>query len=249
METRHILRRSFVMMKKNIYRFAVSALLAGIFSIFAGNAAEAAFNTDIVGQTAITSFSAMIGALEFPPAADEMDKVWVLTDPDGDAAFWWRKEANDGRMFDAYICFDAEPFVNAGLDLDKLPMEMKGMLADRGKLMIGRKLSGEPLKYDGEITPLSSFEQIVKLDRESIGYHSALDHYGITVADGSLFEWAKDMSANDKDIVFVVDPKIFIDAGADPAKVEGWSYSKVPLEDSRGRKFEAEKFLKPFNLK
>ena len=89
----------------------------------------------------------------------------------------------------------------------------------------------------------------MKLDRESVGYHSALDHYGITVADGSLFEWAKEMSKNDKDIVFVVDPKILIDAGVDPAKVEGWVYDKVPLEDARGRKFEAEKFLRPFDLR
>jgi hypothetical protein len=57
------------------------------------------------------------------------------------------------------------------------------------------------------------------------------------------------MNKNDKDIVFVVDPKILIDAGVDPAKVEGWVYDKVPLEDARGRKFEAEKFLRPFDLR
>jgi hypothetical protein len=223
----------------------------GTIAAFAAGSAEAAFsfNTDLVGQTAVTTVGEMIDALEFPPAADHMDGAWVLTAPDGEAAFWWRKEEKPERMFDAYLCFDAEPFVNAGLDLDKLPMEMKGMLDDRGKLMIGKKLSREPLKYDGDITPISSFEQIAKLDRESIGYHAALDHYGVTVADGFLFEWAKDMGKNDKDIVFVLDPKIFIDAGVDPVKVEGWSYAKVPLEDARGRKFEAEKFLKPFDLK
>jgi hypothetical protein len=197
----------------------------------------------------ITSFGEMLAALEFPPVADEMDKVWILTAPDGEAAFWWRRETDDKRVFDAYLCFDAEPFVKAGLDLNKLPMEMKGMLEDRGKIMIGKKLSQEPLQYDGEMTPLSSFEQIVKLDRESIGYHSALDHYGITVAEGNLLEWAKDMSKNDKDLVFVVDPKILVDAGVEPTKVKGWVYDKVPLEDARGRKFEAEKFLKAFNLK
>jgi hypothetical protein len=217
--------------------------------IFNAGGTEAAFNTDLVGQTAITTFGEMTGALEFPPAADDMDGAWVLTAPDGEAAFWWRKEAKPERMFDVYLCFDAEPFVKAGLDLDKLPMEMKEMLEDRGKLMIGKKLSQKPLEYDGDITPLSSFGQIVKLDRESIGYHAALDHYGVTVADGFMFEWAKDMSKNDKDIVFVLDPKIFIDAGVDPLKVEGWNYAKVPLEDARGRKFEAEKFLKPFDLK
>jgi hypothetical protein len=237
------------MKEKKMYKAILVALLIGILPFFAPTGADAAFSTDLVGRAAITSFSEMIEALEFPPAADNMDKVWVLTDPDGDAAFWWRREAKPDRMFDAYLCFDAEPFVNAGLDLSKLPDDMKGMLEDRGKLMVGKKLSDKSLEYDGEITPISSFEQIVKLDRESIGYHSALDHYGITVADGSLFEWAKDMSKNDKDIVFVVDPKMFIDAGVDPAKVEGWTYAKVPLEDARGRKFEAEKFLKPFDLK
>jgi hypothetical protein len=237
------------MKEKNMRKAILAVLLTGMMAILTVRTANAAFSTDLVGRAAITSFGEMIGALEFPPVADEMDKVWVLTDPDGDAAFWWRREAKPDRMFDAYLCFDADPFVNAGLDLSKLPDDMKGMLEDRGKLMLGKKLSDKPLEYDGEITPLSSFEQIVKLDRESIGYHSALDHYGITVAEGSLFEWAKDMSKNDKDIVFVVDPKMFIDAGVDPAKVEGWTYAKVPLEDARGRKFEAEKFLKPFDLK
>ncbi|MDR3230246.1 MAG: hypothetical protein LBT65_02305 [Synergistaceae bacterium] len=228
-------------------KIKVAAILS--FAIFfAGGAAEAALNTDIIGQTAIASFKETIDVLDFPPVADEMDKVWILTAPDGGAAFWWRREANDKRMFDVYLCYDAEPFVNAGLDLNRLPAEMKGML-DRGKLMTGKKLSTEPLQYDGEITALASFEQIVKLDRETVGYHAALDHYGVTVSEGNLLEWAKDMSKNDKDLVFVLDPKILIDAGVDPAKVEGWTFARVPLEDARGRKFEADKFLKPFDLK
>ena len=238
------------MFKKSLSRKAmVTVFSAALLAVFGLGTSEAAFNTDIVGQAAVTSFSAMLDGLEFPPAADDEMGTWVLSDPDGNAAFWWRKSADDMRTYDAFICFDAEPFINAGLDVNKLPAGMKEMLDDRGKIMVGKKLSKEELKYDGNITPLSSFEQIVKLDRESVGYHSALDHYGITVADGSLFEWAKDMSKNDKDIVFVIDPKILTDAGVDPAKVEGWVYDKVPLEDARGRKFEAEKFLRPFDLK
>lgn len=234
-------------MKKTAGKMTVWILLLGALSVYSASA-EAAFNTDIVGQASIASFKEMIDALEFTPVADEMDNMWILTAPDGGAAFWWRREAKEGRMFDATLCFDVEPFVKAGLNLDKIPDEMKGML-DRDKLMIGRKLSAEPLVYEGEITPLTSFEQIVKLDRDSIGYHAALDHYGVTVTEGWLMEWAKDMRKNDKDLVFVLDPKIFLDAGVDPSKVEGWVYAKVPLEDARGRKFEAEKFLKPFDLK
>jgi hypothetical protein len=236
------------MLKNNLCKLA-AVILAVTAAAFAAGGAEAAFSTDLVGKTAITSFGEMISALEFPPAADEADGVWVLTDPDGDAAFWWRREAKPERMYDVYLCFNAEPFINAGLDVKKLPMEMMDMYADVDRLMVGKKLSAKPLEYAGEVTPVSSFEQIVKLDRESVGYHAALDHYGVTVADGFVFEWAKDMGKNDKDIVFVLDPKVFIDAGVDPSKVEGWAYAKVPLEDARGRKFEAEKFLKPFNLK
>ncbi|GHV46653.1 hypothetical protein FACS1894204_08710 [Synergistales bacterium] len=237
------------MMKKTIGKIAAGALLLGALAVYSEREANAAFNTDIIGQTAITSFKAMVDALEFPPVVDDMEKMWILTAPDGEAAFWWRAEVSSHQMLDTYLCFDAEPFVNAGLDLNKLPAEMKGMLKERDKLMVGRKLSKGPLIYDGEVTAISSFEQIVKLDRETVGYHSALDHYGVTVADGNLVEWAKDMGKNDKDLVFVLDPKVLIDAGVDPSKVEGWAYEKVPLEDSRGRKFEAEKFLKPFNLK
>jgi poly-D-alanine transfer protein DltD len=57
------------------------------------------------------------------------------------------------------------------------------------------------------------------------------------------------MNTNDKDIVFVLNPQAFIEAGVDPSKVEGWVFGKVPVEDANGRKFDADKFLKPFNLK
>ncbi|GHV41820.1 hypothetical protein FACS1894187_23770 [Synergistales bacterium] len=233
----------------------VLLLVALVFAGFSGGVSEAAFwNTDVVGSGAVTSFAAMLDALEFKPVEDEANGLWILTAPDGEAAFWFRKDAKDGHMGhmdgemqDLQICFDAEPFVKAGLDLNKLPSDMKSML-DNGKIMFGAKLSGTP-SYEGEVTPAASFEQIVKLDRDLVGYHTALDHYGVTVAPGTLFEWAKDMSKNDKDIVFVLNPQIFIDAGVDPSKVEGWAFEKVPVEDERGRAIEADKFLKPFNLK
>jgi hypothetical protein len=227
------------------------AVLIGAFSLLAwrGEAGAALLGTDLVGRSAVTSFGAMLDLLPLQPVADDSEGVWVLTSPDGAASFWWRKSVNAGRMYDVYLCFDAEPFIDAGLDLARLPSGMKMMLEGTGRLMIGSKLSPGPLVYDGEVTPLSSFEQIVKLDRESVGYHAALDHYGVTVSEGSLFEWAKDASKNDKDIVFVLNPAVFIEAGVDPAKVEGWVFAPVPVEDANGRKYEAEKFLKPFDLK
>jgi hypothetical protein len=221
-------------------------MLAVLFC--AAGAEGASFGTDVVGAGAVSAFQAMIEALPVLPTLEETDNMWVLSAPDGEAAFWWRRDADDGRAFDVYISFSAEPFVKAGLDVNKLPPEMKGMLDERGKLTLGRKLSKEPLVYEGEATPLSSFGQIVRLDRDAVGYHTALDHYGVTVSEGSLLEWARDMSKNDKDLVFVLNPQAFIDAGTDPSKVEGWAFGKVTVEDARGRKFDADKFLKPFDL-
>ena len=235
-------------MKKKIRKIAAVFLILAVLAGYSGKEAEAAFNTDIVGRVAITSFGEMIDVLEFPPVLDEAEKLWILTSPDGEASFWWRSEANPGRRMDAQICFEAESFVKAGLDSDKLPEEMKGML-DAGRLMMGKQLSREPLVYDGEITPQSSFEQIVKLDRDSIAYHAPMDHYGVAVAEGWAFEWAKDMNTNDKDIVFVLDPKVFLDAGVDADNVEGWIFTKLPMMDDRGRRFEVDKFVKFFDLK
>jgi hypothetical protein len=233
---------------KNTVKKTFATILA-IVAFFATSpiitTAEAAFTTtDLVGRSAITSFKALLDALPERPALGD-DDMWVLSAPDGSAIFAWRAKESEARVRDVYIQFDARPFIDAGLDVSKLP---KGVI-EGDKIVIGTKLSNGPLVYEGDITPLSSFEQIVKLDRDSIGYHAALDHYGVTLSDGTLFEWAKDVFRNDKDVVFAVNPQTFIDAGVDPSRVEGWVFAKVPVEDAKGRKIDADKFLKPFNLK
>ncbi len=63
-----------------------------------------------------------------------------------------------------------------------------------------------------------------------------------------MFEWAKDMDKNDKDLVFVLDPQPFIDAGTDPANTEGWVFGKVKVDDGKGKMVEVDKLLKPFEL-
>jgi hypothetical protein len=141
--------------------------------------------------------------------------------------------------------FDAKPFLDAGLDPEKLP-DAISFYDDM--LMVGTKLGNDQLKYGGEPTPLGAYEQIVKNYRDTIGYHAALDHYGVNLGDGNLFEWAKDMGANDKDIVFVLNPQPFIDAGVDPNAVESWAFAKVTV-DVEGKPAEVDKILKPFDLK
>ena len=88
------------------------------------------------------------------------------------------------------------------------------------------------------------------MKRDRIGYHEELDHYGIALGGGNMFEWAKDLAKNDKDLVFVLNPEPFVKAGLDPSKLAGgWAYGKVTVKDDKGKLMKLDKLLKPYNLK
>ncbi len=201
---------------------------------------------DVIGNGAIKSFQEVTNTVLDHIEADEMNGGWALSAPDDSVRFIWSKDFSKSPLHDAMLEFSAQPFLDAGLDPGKLPKEI---VVFEDKIMVGTKLGGETFTYPGEATPFASFEQIVRLKGGSIGYHTALDHYGIDLAGGNMFEWAKDMNANDKDIVFVLNPEPFVEAGADPNQIEGWVFTKVPTMDQDGKKVEVEKLLKPFNLK
>lgn len=201
--------------------------------------------SDVVGEVAKTSFNSVLEAIPNQIEEDKMNGGWSLSAPDDSARFIWSKDYSKSMTHDVMIEFDAQPFINAGLDVNKLPQG----LAFEDKIMLGTELGDEELKYSGDATASTSFNQLVDLNRDSIGYHEKLDHYGVDLGDGNKFEWAKDMRSNDKDIVFVVDPEIFVKAGVNPEKVEGWTYASVEVKDENGKPIEVMKFLKPFDLK
>ena len=201
-------------------------------------------NLDVVGKESITSFKAVLAAADDKVTPDEMNGGWSLAAPDGSIRFIWSKDYSKSPMHDVMLELDAQPFLDAGLDTAKLPESFSFY---EGKLMVGTKLGKDELKYSGEATPLAAYEQIVSKYRDSIGYHAALDHYGVNLGGGNLFEWAKDMAKNDKDIVFVLNPEPFIAAGVDPTNVAGWVFAKVPV-DVNGKPTEVDKLLKPFSL-
>jgi hypothetical protein len=66
--------------------------------------------------------------------------------------------------------------------------------------------------------------------------------------NGNMFEWAKDMAKNNKDIVFVLNPEVFINVGVYPNSVERWVFAKVPTMDEKGNNIEVNKLLKSFDL-
>jgi hypothetical protein len=201
---------------------------------------------DVVGKNSAASFKAVLEQIPQNVASDEMNGGWALTAPDGRARFIWSRDFSQSPLHDVMIEFDAAPFINAGLDTSRLP---DTIAVYDGKIMVGAKLGQEALTYAGAATPLASYEHIVRLKRRSIGYHGALDHYGVNLGGGNLFEWAKDMATNDKDIVFVLNPEPFIAAGVRPGAIEGWDAAQVTVDDENGKPVVVDKILKPFDLR
>lgn len=226
-------------MKKKILVLAAVAMLS-VFSLTACKAA------DVVGKVAGTSFGEVVDKMASSVAYDDANKSWALKSPSGER-FLWSKDFSATDP-DLMLEFDAQPFLDAGLDADKLPSDMYLYDKANNKLMVHAEYGQDKFRYSGEATAQDSFKKIIETYREKIGYHETLDHYNIAFGGGNMFEWAKNMSTNDKDIVFVLDPKAFADAGADVSKIEGWTFAQVEVKDAQGKPELVDKLLKPFDI-
>jgi hypothetical protein len=203
---------------------------------------------DVVGQTSVAAFNEVLSALPGKPEKRTSGGVteWTISAPDKMATFTWSDDFDTSNTTNIEI--DPAPFIAAGGDREKLK-KIYAYTPD-GKILLGGNFGPDAARgYGPRQTPLEAYRQIAYTAGNRVGYHAALDHFGIDLGGGHMFEWAKDMSVNDKDIVFVLAPEPFIAAGVNPDKVEGWVFAKVPVMDSAGNKIEADKLLKPFDLK
>lgn len=226
------------MIRKKIAIFMTALTLAGILT--------ACGQADVVGKTAVTSFDSLVNKLGDQVSLDESKNAWILLSPTGESLELSRDFSSDNA--DAVVEFDAAPFVNAGLDVSKLPQDQYVYDSATGRIRMPYEFSQDEFTFTDSTTAADTFQQIVDTNRTIIGYHAQLDHYGISLGNGNMFEWAKDMDKNDKDLVFVLDPQPFIDAGTDPAKTEGWVFGKVKVDNGKGKMVEVDKLLKPFEL-
>jgi hypothetical protein len=201
---------------------------------------------DVVGNDSVRAFNDLLQNAPQLVSEDNANGGWSVSAPDNSARFIWSKNFAESPVYDVMLEFAAAPFIAAGLDPSRLP---DNFIFKNGMLTVGTKLGNEKISYNGEAAPIASYQQIVKLKRSAIGYHGQMDHYGVSLGDGNMFEWAKNLAANDKDIVFVLNPDPFISAGTDPAKIEGWVFDKVTVDNANGKPIQVDKILKPFNLR
>lgn len=226
-------------MKKKPVLFVLLTL--GISLILASCA-----GTDIIASTAVESFEAMVTTDAVRVDEDAALDAWSVQGPD-DTIFYLGKRS-DGEL-DTAIDLDATPFLEAGLKPEKLPENVFFFDENSQRLRIMGELGQNPLKGQTGNDITGTFKQWVETYRNAIGYHSALDHYGMDMGSGNMLEWAKNLDTNDKDLVFVLNPEPFISAGVIPQQLEGWIFAEVETMDKTGKAIMVEKFLKPFDLK
>lgn len=223
-------------------RLVLFVLLAAAAFVVAGCSA-----LDVVGKTAVATFQTLLETVAGSVAIDAAANRWVLASQGGETFEWSADFSGPSPSF--RLSLDAAPFLAAGLDAAALPAERYSYDAASNRLALSFDVGKESFTYGGKVTPLETFKKIVQTHRPIIGYHAALDHYGIALGDGNMFEWAKDMARNDKDMVFVLNPEPLLAAGVDPAKVTDWIFAKIPVKDESGKDVDVDKFVKPYNLK
>ncbi len=216
-------------------------------------AVTACAETDVVARVARTSFGAVVEASGPSAAWDEALGAWSLASEGGDrvllsADFSGAPSEGSGRA-DVALSLDAAPFLAAGLDPARLAGGPGyGYSLEDGRLVLRFELGDAKFPPEASGSFQAAFDALVGARRDVLGYHAALDHYGLALGGGNAFEWAKDAAKNDKDLVWVLDPAALVAAGLDPAAVEGWVFAEVEVMDAEGRKQLVEKLLRPYDL-
>ena len=241
-------------MKYSMRKYAATAAgLAAAISL--AGCSQILPSLDVIGQQSVISFDSVVRSLPDRVRENEGGIGWSLEAPDDSVRFIWGTESSNASQTYLQLEIDAAPFIAAGMDPAKLSDSPQYVSSDpdgEETFLIGTTLSGGTTS--AVLTPKAFLEKIVRDHRDVVNYHTSLDHYGVKLGGGNMFEWARDLAVNrfdnsvqDKDIVFVLNPEPFIAAGADPENIEGWVYAKVTVEEN-GAPVEVWKLLKPFDI-
>jgi hypothetical protein len=216
-------------MKRTWFPALALVLAAAVLSGCAG--------TDVVLKYAPGSLDAVTKADPALLGGGGTDASFTLT-ADGITRLRVSQDFRTSGQEDILLETPVQPFLDAGLD----PSALGAGYEVRGVTLV---LVGD--YGDGTGTTASFREalfQAVAADRTNLTYHQALDHYGVQLPRGK-FEWAKDLSKNDKDVVFVLAAQPLADAGVDVENVAGWAFMTVQEPDGS----DVDILAKPYEVK
>jgi hypothetical protein len=226
-------------------------LLAGIGLIAAALLVTAVLwvaggRLDVVATHASGSFDALLRAAP-EQVGGNAEAGFTFSAPDGNATLTWRANGDRPNGTGIAMTFEAAPFIAAGLDVASLPA---------GYTLTGDRIVWQTAVADASegFTPFGAYQALTANSPALLNYHAPMDHYGLILGGGNMFEWAGDLAVNastgqtqDKDAVFVLEPSPLIAAGVNPSDVDGWAYAQVQVMDN-GVSKQVYKFLKPFDI-
>ena len=187
---------------------------------------------DIIEKDSVRAFEDLLDNFQ---VVDSGEELWKIALPDNSAWFEWGQHGIS-------LIIDASPFISAGLNLNILA---NGLVCKDSKIYIS-SLMNLPIT-ENKSPPLEQFQQCIHSLRSSLGYHPEMDHYNISIGNGNMLEWARNIESNEKDVVVVLNPGPFVAAGTKPNSIEGWIYTSVSMHE-KGKEVNISVLLKSFNL-
>ncbi|MGE5456273.1 MAG: hypothetical protein ACM3O4_04130 [Ignavibacteriales bacterium] len=210
-------------MKKYIIVSVLTLLMIVILGIlFVNN------RFDIIKEEAIKSFDKLLTSKNLNVVRNNSSLLIRMPDNTTKVIF----DTNSNTNVSIYL--DAKPFLDNGLEITKLPSYIF-YEQDTNELILS-------VNY-GDRTNLS-FEDIIETYRDKLDYHNKLGHFGLAIKDGNGFEYAKNMVTNDKDVVIVLNPEVFIKAGVDVNNLDDYKYIDVEMDNGQ----KVKKLVKVFDL-
>ncbi len=198
---------------------------------------------DIIGRWSVPAFEAALKAMQDNVVEEPLYGGWAINASDSSVKFIFRSTTAVKEGYDLTFVIDAAPFIAAGADMEEIP----GASATDRKIYLGTDLkdNGTGVMASG---PAEAYEAILRSNRTGIKYHAEMEHFGISLGGGNMFEWAKDLVSNEKDIVFVLNPEPFREAGTELSSIEGWTLAKIAVMDEKGRMLSVERLVKAIDL-
>ncbi len=222
----------------------LAALLLGA-AVFSFSGCQA---TDVVAKVSVTSFDELVKAMPDQVIYDNKNGGWAISGPDSEERLILSKDFSSNYP-DMVLEFNAEPFLKAGLEVGKLPKDQYLYDETTDKIAMPFEYGQDKFGAVTEKSAIDTFKQIVRTHRNIISYHEEGDHYKIDLGKGNLFAWAKDLNSNKMDLLFILNPKPFIDAGVDTGKIKEWVFTKLPVTDKEGKPAKVDILVKSFMLK
>ncbi|MDR0598403.1 MAG: hypothetical protein LBG14_07850, partial [Treponema sp.] len=187
---------------------------------------------------ALAAFNALVKANQDRKGYHDALKHWGLSLPEG-AKFEWTRDtsAND---IDFALVIPAEPFIRAGLDVNRL--DGTGYVFQAAKIEAGESLPDLLLhpynvsdKKENAQGSEDALRRILKQRNTMVRYQEDLRRYRLFLYDegGAPFEaqWAEEPGTDTGDIAFVIPADPLISAGLDPWSLDGgWTFQPAGID-------------------